>query len=123
MPEQEVEKIELASPAEALALDAQDAEAALRRFEANTRDAHPYLDIDRSGLDEDEDESGTTGTNNSVLAEAEAATSTDLAVGESVDDSFRASDDSVALLEEPTPEIPDMSIPEASAHAKMQSDK
>ena len=51
--EQEVERIELASPAEALALDAKETEAALKRFEEDNHDAHPYLDIDRSGLDEE----------------------------------------------------------------------
>ena len=52
--EQEVERIELASPAEAMALDAKKTEATLKQFaEEDNRDAHPYLDIDRSGLDEE----------------------------------------------------------------------
>ena len=54
--EQEAERIELASPSEALALDARETEAALKRFEEDNRDAHPYLDIDRTGLDSALDE-------------------------------------------------------------------
>ncbi len=101
----EVEKIELASPAEAVALDAKETEAALRRFEADSRnnDAHPPLDIDRSGLDEADDLEGS----DSIVDEADSERSSNL--------NFTDDSEAVDLPEEPTPDIPDMSIPDASA--------
>ncbi|MEL6491852.1 MAG: cell division topological specificity factor MinE [Cyanobacteria bacterium J06621_3] len=57
-PDAEAKKIELASQAEILSLDAQEAEAALRRFEETNQDTanpiHAPLDIDRTGLDDEE---------------------------------------------------------------------
>ncbi len=53
----EVKRIELASPTEASALDAKEAEAALRKFEENCRNEpeliHSPLDIDRPDLTDD----------------------------------------------------------------------
>lgn len=117
-PEQEVEKIELASPSEALALDAKETEAALRRFEEDNRDAHPYLDIDRSDLPEDDAEDGES---NPVFDQAENRIARES--GEAVTKPFETLDGSVALREESatevsTPDIPDMSIPDASVKAK-----
>lgn len=58
--EEEVEKIELASPEEAMSLDAKETEAALKRFEENQPEPHPYLDIDRTGLDDEGAESSSS---------------------------------------------------------------
>lgn len=70
----EVERIELASPEEAIALDAKQTEAALKRFETDT-DAHPYLDIDRTGLDNAElDEDAKAEEDQSVIEAAESET-------------------------------------------------
>ncbi len=64
--EQEAEKIELASPSEALALDAKETEAAIKRFEEANRDEHPYLDIDRTGLDSALDEEAKEGSSEQI---------------------------------------------------------
>ena len=57
-PEKEVEKIELASQSEILAMDAEAAQAALRQFESEAESSsdpiHAPLDIEREGLDEEE---------------------------------------------------------------------
>lgn len=73
--DEEVERIELASPSEAIALDAQQTEEALKRFEADSSDAHTYLDIDRTGLDDPDSEENDDKENDepSVLEEAEAS--------------------------------------------------
>ncbi len=91
-PEAEASKIELASQSEIMAMDAEIARAALRKFGLENRDdsdpINAPLDIDRSGLDDD-----------------------------AADDDFSEQDsDSTASdpAEEPTPEVPDMSIPDAS---------
>jgi cell division topological specificity factor len=113
-PEDEVEKIELASPAEALALDAKETEAALKRFEArrlevDSRDAHPYLDIDR---DINRSELAEDTESNSVLDQAESSEALSSSEEDSPpsDHAFDHSEDSIALIEEPTPDVPDMSI-------------
>ncbi len=111
-PEDEVEKIELASPSEALALDAKETEAALRRFEADNREAHAYLDIDRSALAEEDRESSEENETNSILDQAESSEA--LA---SQEETFEQADNSIGLLEEPTPDVPDMSIPDSSIQA------
>lgn len=91
--DEEVEKIELASPSEALALDAKETEAALRRFEADNRsDAHPPLDIDRTGLDAGD------------LLQSE----------ESVAEAADSAETAEEPANEPAPEIPDMSVTDAS---------
>jgi len=104
----EAEKIELASPAEALALDAEETEAALRRFEAdNNSDGHPHLDIDRTGLDDDESEESVV-----EAADLSGADSKTAKVdGESVE----------ALLDEPATDVPDMSATDSSVTATGQS--
>ena len=103
----EAEKIELASPAEASALDAKEAEAALRRFEAdNSSDGHPHLDIDRTGLDDDELEESVAEAADSSAANAQAAESD----GESAE----------ALLNEPAADVPDMSVTDTSVKATKQ---
>ncbi len=88
-PEAEASKIELASQAEIMAMDAEVAKAALRKFDLENRDdsdpINAPLDIDRSGLDDDndfpeQDSDATTGNQ----------------------------------VEESTPDVPDMSIPDAS---------
>ncbi|MFK8183444.1 MAG: cell division topological specificity factor MinE [Phormidesmis sp.] len=74
-PDDEVERIELASPAEAVALDAKETEAALKKFESDNSDAHPHLDIDRTGLDVaslDEDD-GAEAAELSVIEEVESS--------------------------------------------------
>lgn len=103
----EVEKIELASPAEAVALDAQETEAALRRFEAGARssDAHPYLDIDR-----DTDSPQADGIENTEFAGN--STERDDSDGAS-QSNFADESGAVDLPEEPAPEVPDMSIPDS----------
>ncbi len=114
-PEDEVEKIELASPSEALALDAKEAAAALRRFEADTREAHAYLDIDRSALTEEVPAHSDDNEGSSVLDQAESSEA--LAPSEEVSESLDNADDSIGLLEEPTPDVPDMSLPDTSIQA------
>jgi len=55
----EAQKIELASQSEILAMDAEESAAALRRFESSSQAADPIyapLDIDRSGLDDEDNE-------------------------------------------------------------------
>ncbi len=97
----EAEKIELASPAEALALDAKETEAALKRFEAdNNSDSYPHLDIDRTGLDDDELEESVVEAADSSRADSKTA----VTEGESVE----------ALLDEPATDVPDMSVADSS---------
>lgn len=137
--EQEVEKIELASPAEALALDAKATKAALKQFEEDNQDAHPYLDIDRSGLDEEglegQDDSGeeSNGLAEESLEEMglldeagfaepplSSATSlqSDLPSGEADALEPNVSDPSESSVAESSiPEVPDMSIPDASVQS------
>lgn len=141
--EQEVEKIELASPAEALALDAKETEAALKKFEADDHDAHPYLDIDRSGLDEEGEEE--SGEESSRLAEASfeeinvpdevgfaepplsSATSLQSDLLSSEADALEpdvADLSNSSLPESSMTEVPDISIPDASAQSiRKQSPK
>jgi cell division topological specificity factor len=114
-PEDEVEKIELASPAEALALDAKETAAALRRFEADAREAQAYLDIDRSAFIEETPEPAEDSEGNSVLDQAESSEA--LVSSDEVSEPLDNSDDSIGLLEEPTPEVPDMSLPDNSIQA------
>jgi cell division topological specificity factor len=150
-PEDEVEKIELASPAEALALDAKQTEAALRQFEATKREAHAYLDIERDiepavgpaigstassetaslrpegQLENQLEEQGNQQSEelperlseesdfNSVLAQAEDSEALASSASLTEDaESTDASNDSIALLEELTPDVPDMSLPDTS---------
>lgn len=93
-PEAEAEKIELGSGADILTMDTEPSAAEKRRrFEANLDSddpVHAPLDIDRSGMGED---------------------AADEALADSVlDDSDN--DDDVVVAEEPTPDVPDMSVPD-----------
>ena len=72
-PDEEVERIELASPAEAVALDAKEAEAALRNFEADNPETHLQLDIDRTEPDVLDFEESNGPSELSVIEEAEAS--------------------------------------------------
>ncbi|NJM98841.1 MAG: cell division topological specificity factor MinE [Phormidesmis sp. RL_2_1] len=100
-PDDEVEKIELASPSEALALDAKETEAALRKFEENCRNepdlVHSPLDIDRSEMDDDEPE-----TPDAISQEDDP-----------LEPVGNKTDDLEDLLEGATPDVPDMSIPDS----------
>ena len=102
-PESEVKKIELASQSEILAMDAEEAEAALKRFESgNAADSDPIhapLDIDRSGLDDEES------------PDSEAALSDEILEIASAEDSGSSMEDSTA---ETTSDIPDVSIADSS---------
>jgi cell division topological specificity factor len=104
-PEAEAQNIELASASEIMALDAEEAEAALRRFEAvnaNVQAIQTPLDIDRSGFDDEDfqlSDQAYAFSEESVLDQAENS-----AVSAAEEDSF----------DEPSPEVPDMSIPDAS---------
>lgn len=95
-------------PQKALALDAKETEAALRRFEAdNNSDGHPRLDIDRTGLDDDELEESVLEAADSSSADAKTA---------------RANSESVeALLDKPATDVPDMSVTDSSVTATGQS--
>ena len=141
--EQKAERIELVSPAEALALDAKATETALKQFAEDNQDAHPYLDIDRSGLDEeglDEDElaaeeskddsgrlSEESFEKTDVLDETEFAEpplssavflQSDLPFSEADASEADVSDPSESSLSELSIlEVPDMSIPDASAQS------
>jgi cell division topological specificity factor len=107
-PEAEAQNIELASASEIMALDAEEAEAALRRFEAvnaNVQAIQTPLDIDRSGFDDEDfqlSDQAYAFSEESVLDQAENS-----AVSAAEEDSF----------DEPSPEVPDMSIPDASLPA------
>ena len=126
--EREAEKIELASPTEAQALDAQEAAAALRRFDAKNRDAHPYLDIDRVGLDELDDETDDDDGKDTVLDQVEAIASADIAAtDESSEGDDTGSDEetdapTAGSSEVTIPVVPDMSVSESSEAALEQSD-
>ena len=88
----EAQKIELASPAEIMAMDAEEAEAALRRFEAENPVIDPIqapLDIDRTEPDDISEEDEAT----EIESAAEMADKT---------------------MEASTPEVPDMSIADSS---------
>ncbi|MEL6556179.1 MAG: cell division topological specificity factor MinE [Cyanobacteria bacterium J06621_11] len=102
-PDSEVKKIELASQSEILAMDAEEAEAALKRFESgNGIDQDPIhapLDIDRSGLEDDESGNAESALSDEVLEMAAAE---------------EAQPTADEIPEEATPDIPDMSIPDAS---------
>jgi len=103
-PEAEASRIELASQAEIAAMDAEIAKAILRKFEAENRGGSDLtnvpLDIDRSGLDEIDDEANKVDESDEKSTESVRAS---------------ASDDSLETepAEELTPDIPDMSIPES----------
>ncbi len=98
-PEEEAEEIELASLEEDSALKVADSEAALSQFEENSREepdlVHPPLDIERSDI---------------TAADADGHL---IALADEDADSLEDS----SLLEEPVPEVPDMSIPDAPARA------
>ncbi len=107
----EVKQIDLASPAEASALDAKEAEAALRKFEENCRNEpeliHSPLDIDRSDpLDDagdahDPEAIETSEEESNLLDQAESIHS-----NEPLAESDRADHDA--------PDVPDMSIPDTT---------
>lgn len=114
----EVKRIELASPTEASALDAKEAEAALRKFEENCRDEpeliHSPLDIDRSDLPDLIDGAGDA-LHPPEEIEASEKESNLLDQAERIhsdEPPFRKDgSDSDAL------NVPDMSIPDATAKA------
>ncbi|MEL6262953.1 MAG: cell division topological specificity factor MinE [Cyanobacteria bacterium J06626_6] len=105
-PEAEADRIELASQAEILAMDAESAAAALRPFDDEAKDVsdpiHAPLDIDRSGLDEDQADKD--------LADKDLAS--DLSP---VNDSEELTQ--LEVPEVPTPDVPDMSLPDSSVSA------
>lgn len=113
-PDEEVKKIELASQSEIMALDAEEAEAALRRFEADSINAqhpnliHAPLDIDR---DEDEPDSGDLALDEHVLT-------SDASKGSLLDQAEEAvapnSEQEVEIFDASAPDVPDMSLPDAS---------
>ena len=107
--EAEVEKIELASQSEILAMDAEETEAALKRFESRNQVAsdpiHAPLDIDRSGLDEEDSAEEESLSDEMLTLETEGSVAQ---LDENVDDEA-ASDE--------TSDVPDMSIPETSMKA------
>ena len=115
-PTAEAEKIELASKAEIMAMDAKQTAAALRQFESTSLNppsaeetgdsANALLDIDRSGLEDEVDDE--------VDEEAEALTldpEGELEEGE--------------LVGDPAPPLPDMSVPDTTktAASKDRSEK
>lgn len=105
-PEAEAQTIELASQSEIMALDAEETEAALRRFEAvnaNVQTIQAPLDIDRSGFDDDFKLSDQAYSldEESLLDPSEDGAEPENSADE---DSF----------EEPAPDVPDMSIPDTS---------
>lgn len=110
----EVKKIELASPSEIMALDAEDAEAALRRFEAekinsqNPNLIHAPLDIDRDD-DEFTSEDFALATDTAPMEGSEDSVLDQVEESEAVD-----SNTGLDLTEDAPPEIPDMSIPDAT---------
>ena len=71
-PDAEAQKIELASQSEILAMDAEDSAAALKQFDAenpvSSDPIHAPLDIDRSGLD-DEDSDADESLSDEVLSD------------------------------------------------------
>ena len=89
-PEAEASKIELASQAEIMAMDVEIAKATTRKFELENRDdsdpINAPLDIDRSGLEDADDDFSDQ------------------------DSDFAASDQA----EDSPPDVPDMSIPDVS---------
>lgn len=113
-PDEEAKKIELASQSEIMALDAEEAEAALRRFEADSINAqhpnliHAPLDIDR---DEDEPDSGDLALDEHVLT-------SDASKGSLLDQAEEAvapnSEQEVEIFDASAPDVPDMSLPDAS---------
>jgi cell division topological specificity factor len=119
--EDEVEKIELASAAEASALDARDTEAALKRFAETNRDAHPYLDIDRD-IDRDTERSDSREEEAADSVLDDNITQAEFAEMSSDDESTAGSMDDEAA-DEPTPDVPDMSIADASASIVRKSNQ
>lgn len=112
--ENEVKKIELASPSEIMALDAEDAEAALRRFEAekinsqNPNLVHAPLDIDR-------DDEELTSEDFALTTDTDSVEGAEASVLDQVEESAAlTSDTELDLAEDTPPEIPDMSIPDAT---------
>ncbi|MEM9091702.1 MAG: cell division topological specificity factor MinE [Cyanobacteria bacterium P01_F01_bin.53] len=113
-PDEEAKKIELASQSEIMALDAEEAEAALRRFEADSINAqhpnliHAPLDIER---DEDEPDSGDLALDEHVLT-------SDASKGSLLDQAEEAvapnSEQEVEIFDASAPDVPDMSLPDAS---------
>ena len=103
-PTAEAERIELASKAEIMAMDAKETAAALRQFESSGLEstsatlaaegmgegANALLDIDRSGLDESEEDT------EELTLDPEGELEADELVGE------------------PAPSLPDMSVPDTA---------
>ena len=104
-PDAEAKKIELASQSEILALDAEESAAARRRFEsinqASSDPIHAPLDIDRSGLDEEDSD-----TEESLSDEI-------LTLGSDGDVAQLVEDEADETNNESTPDIPDMSASDA----------
>ena len=113
-PDEEAQKIELASQSEIMALDAEEAEAALRRFEADNINAqnpnliHAPLDIER---DEDEPDSDD-------LVLDEHIVTSDASKGSLLEQAEEAvepnSEQDIEIFDASAPEVPDMSLPDAS---------
>lgn len=114
----EVKRIELASPAEASALDAKDAEAALRKFEENCRNEpeliHSPLDIDRSDLTDDAgdapeppEEIETSEEESNLFDQAESINGSEPVAENDRAENDRADNDAA--------DVPDMSIPDTTA--------
>lgn len=103
-PEAEVKKIELASQSEILAMDAEEAEAALKQFESGNGDdpdpIHALLDIDRVGLEDEESDESEATLSDEVL---------DLASAESTEDM-----PSVKSSSEEDSDTSDLSVPDSS---------
>ncbi len=125
----EVKQIELASPAEASALDAKEAEAALRKFEENCRNepelVHSPLDIDRtdptdhvgdaSELSEEVETSEEESNLFNQFDQAEGIQSKEpFAENYSAENEASDSDD---------PDVPDMSIPDTTAQVTSRPKK
>lgn len=109
----EVKQIELASPAEASALDAKEAEAALRKFEENCRNEpeliHSPLDIDRS--DSTDDAGDAPEPPEEIEASEEESNLLDQAESINGNEPLAENDEA----DNDAPDVPDMSIPDATA--------
>ncbi len=105
MPEEEAAKIELATQSDILSLDEDEATGALSQPEDGQSDEQLPLEMDRSAqADDPELAEDRAADADSVLDEAEKLRYVD-ALEDKEDTENR----------EPTPEVPDMSIPDASA--------
>ncbi|MGB3765014.1 MAG: cell division topological specificity factor MinE [Phormidesmis sp.] len=114
----EAETIELASKSEIMAMDAENAAAALRQFEQNSQANSPRTPSQKELSDSSEREKGETGTTSEVTDNLIDIDPSRLGDSDEADEELTLdlegdlADDE--LVGEPAPQLPDLSVPDMS---------